>query len=222
MRLLNLKQKRMKNKLNFVSQNFYKFSSDDTVRLPILDALRSENWMEKICENRVNTLSLRTANTYLHKDPKYKIFYDWILECLRQVHFDLGVYSQRLDLTQCWSNRTLKGQNLHPHTHPNSFISGIYYLNSCSTPTQFAFESIWYNKWKHLPISLVRQESKLMTYVNVNSNAGDLVIFPSSILHRVDTHNTDEERYTISFNSFPSGQIGNEDELNKVTLDIRG
>ena len=107
MRLPNLKLKRMKNKLNFVSQNFYKFSSDDTVRLPILDALRSENWMEKICENRVNTLSLRTANTYLHKDPKYKIFYDWILECLRQVHFDLGVYSQRLDLTQCWSNRTL-------------------------------------------------------------------------------------------------------------------
>ena len=212
----------MKNNLSVASLNFYKFTSDDNVRLPILDALRSENWMEKICENRVNTLSLRTANTYLHKDPKYKIFYDWVLECLRQVHSDLGVYSERLDLTQCWSNRTLKGQNLHPHIHPNSFISGIYYLNSCSTPTQFAFESIWYNKWKHLPISLVRQESKLMTYVNVNSNAGDLVIFPSSILHRVDTHNTDEERYTISFNSFPSGQIGKEYSLTKVKINIGG
>ena len=209
------------NHLNFVSQNFYKFTSDDNVYLPILDALRSENWIQKKTRNKVNDLlSLRTANTYLHKDPKYKIFYDWVIECLGQVHFDLRIYSERLDLTQCWSNRTLKGQSLHPHTHPNSFISGIYYLNSCSTPTQFAFESIWYNKWKDIPISLVGQQSKLMTYVDVDSNAGDLVIFPSSILHRVDTHNTDEERYTISFNCFPSGQIGVESDITKLKFSI--
>ena len=43
--------------------------------------------------------------------------------------------------------------------------------------------------------------------------AGDMVIFPSSLNHGVDINRSDDIRYTISFNAFPSGRIGNLDDL---------
>ena len=45
-----------------------------------------------------------------------------------------------------------------------------------------------------------------------------MVIFPSSLNHAVDINRSDDIRYTISFNAFPSGRIGIFNDL--IGMDI--
>ncbi len=215
--------------------NFYRFTSDSNVISTTLDAVKSEDWLNEGGELKVETEpgdeyikvqpwklpKSSTTNTQLHKDSKYSLFHNWVIDCLEQVHDDLKLYCDRLDLTQSWANRLTKGQYVHEHTHPNSFISGIYYLTSTDTPTQFAFKNIWYEGWDKPPISLKGDESKIYHSVYTDSNAGDLILFPSTVLHRVDEHKTDDERYTISFNTFPSGTIGDFNDLTGVNVKIK-
>ena len=54
-----------------------------------------------------------------------------------------------------------------------------------------------------------------------DSVAGKLILFPSSILHMVQPHNSFTNRYTISFNAFPSGKIGNMNFLTGLDIDIK-
>ena len=55
-----------------------------------------------------------------------------------------------------------------------------------------------------------------------DSVGGKLILFPSSIIHLVEPHNSfTSDRYTISFNAFPSGKIGNMNFLTGLDIDIR-
>ena len=37
---------------------------------------------------------------------------------------------------------------------------------------------------------------------------GDLILFPSWVPHYVDKNNTDKERISLAFNTFPIGEMG--------------
>ncbi len=49
------------------------------------------------------------------------------------------------------------------------------------------------------------------------ASAGDLVIFPSSIPHWVPVNTTDENRVSISFNTFPKIPFGGLDNTTRLT-----
>ena len=50
--------------------------------------------------------------------------------------------------------------------------------------------------------------------------AGKLILFPSNIVHMVPENSSTSNRYTISFNAFPSGQIGDMNALYGLNIDI--
>ena len=42
-----------------------------------------------------------------------------------------------------------------------------------------------------------------------NVSTGDLILFPSWVTHSVDVNETEVNRISLSFNTFPVGEIGN-------------
>ena len=52
-----------------------------------------------------------------------------------------------------------------------------------------------------------------------NVKEGDLIIFPSWVRHSVSLNETkNRERISLSFNTFPIGEIGNYDNVTHVKL----
>lgn len=115
-------------------------------------------------------------------------------------------------LSRSWATKTCKGEASHFHDHKNSMFSGVLYLSDAqeettapiefsdrhSGNTSFLIQPTEYNELNSLEWKLLPQKNMI-------------IFFPSNMLHRIGTHNGEEERYSISFNFFPVGQYGIED-----------
>ena len=158
----------------------------------------------------------RSDDSYLLRKEEFKNIKNFLGESVQKYTKGILNSDQRLVITQCWANRNPKGSNHHEHVHPNSIISGVMYfqINEKSPPIQFSKE---------------RQDGiKLdpIKYNNYNSETfmlpckpGELIMFPSSLKHSVPTNQSEEERISVSFNTFCIDIIGSEHSL--THLDIR-
>jgi uncharacterized protein (TIGR02466 family) len=120
-----------------------------------------------------------------------------------------------LRITQSWLNYTESGRSHHRHTHPNSYISGVFYFNADPE-----LDRIYFLKEDYKQILVNPQ-----TFNHWNSTSwwlpvgtGDLLIFPSSLMHMVDNTVSKETRISLSFNTFPVGMIGNETNADALHL----
>jgi uncharacterized protein (TIGR02466 family) len=118
-------------------------------------------------------------------------------------------------ITQSWINFTEKNQYHHKHSHNNSFISGVFYIN-CDEK----FDKIYFNKRDYERIS-----PKVKEYNVFNSSSwwfsvktGNIILFPSSLEHKVETKETDNTRISLAFNVFIKGKIGDNKRLDELIL----
>jgi uncharacterized protein (TIGR02466 family) len=130
---------------------------------------------------------------------------EWIDGCLAEIHKDLNLECESLITSVAWSTLTNKGQWHHTHRHGFSFASGVLYLNESSAETWFSRESIWSPKYNL--VNLHDPERSTLFYKR-KTDPGTMLVFPSRLQHSVTEHDREEPRRSISFNSFPSGQIG--------------
>lgn len=121
----------------------------------------------------------------------------------------------RLRLTQSWLNWTAPGQYHHKHAHPNSLISGVYYVNADKEKDKIFFYKDAYQQLKFPPVEWNSYNSESWWY---SVGSGDLVLFPSSLTHMVQTVGGEDTRVSLAFNTFPVGYIGDEDELTALHL----
>lgn len=122
----------------------------------------------------------------------------------------------RLKITQSWLNWTKPGQYHHKHAHPNSLISGCYYVNANKETDKIFFYRDGYKQIKFPPIewNLYNSDS---WWFSVGNN--DLILFPSSLTHMVQPVDSDDTRISLAFNTFPIGIIGDENELTALRLE---
>jgi len=158
----------------------------------------------------------RSDDSYLLRQEKLKNIKNFLGESVNKFTTDVLNSKQRLVITQCWANRNPKGSKHHEHVHPNSIISGVMYfqINEKLPPIQFA-------KTNQAGIKLNPEK-----YNHVNSESfmlpckpGELILFPSSLKHSVPINQGDEDRISISFNTFSIDILGSEQSL--THLDIR-
>ena len=118
-------------------------------------------------------------------------------------------------ITQSWLNYTDKDQYHHKHSHPNSLVSGVLYINSDEK-----FDKIKFFKSGYERIDLEVKEFNLFNSGNwfFTVKTGDIVLFPSSLTHMVETKEGDNTRISLAFNVFIKGKIGNSISLNEITL----
>ena len=109
-------------------------------------------------------------------------------------------------ITQSWLNFTKPNEYHHHHSHPNSYISGVFYIDAIKD-----VDKIKFYKWRHEP-----HELEMAQYNIFNSRSwsysvekGDIILFPSSLMHGVDNKKGIGTRISLSFNVFFKGKIGN-------------
>jgi len=119
-------------------------------------------------------------------------------------------------ITQSWLNYTETNQYHHKHEHPNSLVSGVFYIN-CDEQ----FDKIKF--YKKDIYSVIKPEIKEWHLYNSETwwfsvKTGDIILFPSSLTHMVETKQGDNTRISLAFNVFIKGTVGNNKNLTELTL----
>ena len=124
---------------------------------------------------------------------------------------DMGalMFGERLDwsIKEMWVNVLDTGGLQAPHTHANSFVSGVVYL----TPTHPESQTVFMKASGGTEFLFKNEHAKVSPtpfngdrWVSPPPAPGDLVLFPSYLMHGVPA-NQGERRITLSFNAIPHG-----------------
>lgn len=121
----------------------------------------------------------------------------------------------KIFLTQSWVNYTKPGQFHHQHNHPNSFLSGVVYVKTNNDKILFCRDR--YEQVKLKPQEFNWYNSDTWWF---DVNAGDIMIFPSYLTHRVPEVEEDgHERVSIAFNTFVQS-VGDKEEMTALHLEV--
>ena len=130
-----------------------------------------------------------------------------------------SVYAPKNDVelyfTQSWANYTKPGEYHHKHEHPNSFVSGVFYVNADKEKDKIYFYKNGYQQLK-LPTENYNLYNSDSWWFEVGTC--DLVLFPSSLTHMVQTTQSEDTRVSIAFNTFLKGYVGEDIELTGLHL----
>lgn len=166
--------------------------------------------------NRGNTTS--EVTTVLDQPPMRR-FRTWVQAQVD--HFFKEVYSPantdlRLRITQSWTNHTQGRQYHHKHTHPNSLISGVFYVRSRDDHDRIFFFHEPHKTLK-IPAGDFNAYNSESWWLEARQNC--LLLFPSHLSHMVEALPEDADtRISLSFNTFPVGDMGGEYELTLLHL----
>jgi uncharacterized protein (TIGR02466 family) len=111
----------------------------------------------------------------------------------------LSIGCDDLEITGCWANIYSARATHGIHSHPNNFLSGVYYVK-----TQPGADTINFHD-PRLQTGIIRPPVTKLTAENtdqvvVRVQDGLLLLFPSFLQHSVDANQSDARRISISFN----------------------
>ena len=102
-------------------------------------------------------------------------------------------------ITNMWAIINKKGASNARHTHPNSYLSAVYYIKAPKHCGDILFFDPRSAKVNRKPPTTKSNELN-SEEVNITPQDGMLVFFPSYLHHGVDENKSDKERIIISFN----------------------
>jgi len=154
-------------------------------------AVFEKKGMERIAAFCEQTVNLHFIQTFAPKNPNLK-----------------------LRITQSWANYTETDQWHHRHSHANSVLSGVFYVQTHEETDKIVFYR------QNAPFSVTPKD-----FNSWNSTSwwwptppNTLLLFPSTLEHSVDVKQTTGTRISISFNTFFVGDIGEENDLTHLRL----
>ena len=160
--------------------------------------------------------NFRSDDSYLLRNEEFKDIKNFLGEAINKFTTNVLNTKQRLVITQCWANRNPKGSKHHEHVHPNSIVSGVMYFQINEKLPPISFTKDRQDGMKLNPEKYNHMNSE--TFM-LPCKPGELILFPSSLRHSVPTNHSEEDRISVSFNTFCIDAIGSEQSL--THLDIR-
>lgn len=170
----------------------------------------------KMIKNQSNLIS---ENLYLFDDPELESVKVAVHQALDMYASEVMGITQKLYVTQSWSLLNHPNVGMHGHSHSNSIVSGSLYF--CDMPTPVA-SMIFDRHTTYQQLELVPEEDKrniFNTPLNiVTPEKGEIVLFSSSLQHLVEPNNSNKPRYSIAFNTFIKGKLGNFRDVSELNL----
>ena len=122
-----------------------------------------------------------------------------ILSTAKTVLRFLKVGYDAVEITGCWANINSTGASHAIHSHPNNFLSGVYYVQ-----TQPGADTVNFHDPRP-QTGIIRPPITELTAQNtdqvvVKASKGTLLMFPAYLWHSVARNESDELRISISFN----------------------
>lgn len=120
-----------------------------------------------------------------------------------------------LEITQSWVNYTHPGEYHHRHDHPNSVVSGVFYIDVDDNNDSIFFFNREYRQLQIFPkeFNIFNSDSWSLPV-----KTGELILFPSSLPHMVTITKSNKVRTSLAFNTFLRGDIGNIDGLTNLEI----
>ncbi len=139
------------------------------------------------------------SNQQLHKCEEVIDLVSGILTTAKTVLRFLKVSYDAVEITGCWANVNSTGASHAVHSHPNNFLSGVYYVQ-----TQPGADTVNFHDPRP-QTSIIRPPVTELTAQNtdqvvVQVSKGTLLMFPAYLWHSVARNESDELRISISFN----------------------
>lgn len=178
----------------------YEFQSENSLVTEVLADLKQKQFTQY---NSQNNTSGYFANYY---HPGLFDFFERSIAEVQEIYYKENI---SFPIVDCWANKYVASQSLGLHTHSNGFISGVYYLNSLQTgSTCFTMPNPWSHEDPYKTLTIYKNEDKII--YEVFPSEGTLLLFPSQLKHYININKDIKQvKYSISFNAFPSGDVGN-------------
>jgi uncharacterized protein (TIGR02466 family) len=105
----------------------------------------------------------------------------------------------KIVLDNYWINSNNKNDYNLIHNHPNSNISGVYYISVPKLSGRLVFKNPDLTKMYGNNFNCFNDANFFSTYF-VNVEEGDLYLFTSETLHYVEPNKSEKERVSVAFN----------------------
>ena len=168
-------------------------------------------------ETRSNDGNTTSVDNYLLKSKEMKRIAAFIDKSVQDYFQEVYAPKHKVKpyVTQSWSNYTNKGQYHHKHAHPNSFISGVFYVAADPEKDRIFFYKDGYQQIKVTTEDWNQWNSDSWWFP---VETGKIVLFPSNLTHMVETVQSENIRISIAFNTFLEGVVGDNKTLTELLL----
>jgi hypothetical protein len=121
-----------------------------------------------------------------------------IAKCLLDYTSTLKHNVQGIKIVSSWANKLEQKEHIQPHSHSNAYVCGVIHL---STGGDLMFRKPDIADMFTLVSEYEKHDDM---FFKIPAFAGQLVLFPSKIIHSVLSHNNAFSRYSIAFNTWPT------------------
>ncbi len=145
-----------------------------------------------------NDLSLQTDHDF-HEEPAFQELQPFLDAAASKVLDFLDVEHAGFHVTGAWVNISAARLRHHEHTHPNNYLSAVYYI---ATPE--GGDVINFHDPRAQAVVITPKLKKITpvngSVVNLGVKSGRLIIFPSWVRHSVDPNAGSQERISLAIN----------------------
>jgi uncharacterized protein (TIGR02466 family) len=135
----------------------------------------------------------------LHERPDLAALMDAIRAAAETVLDHLRVVHAGIRITGCWANINAPGARHPLHSHPNNYLSGVYYVRTYDGADTINFHD------SRPQAGVIRPPVRELTAENadqvvVKVEDGTLLLFPAWLQHSVDPNRSGRVRISLGFN----------------------
>ncbi|MFQ6022779.1 MAG: 2OG-Fe(II) oxygenase family protein [Acidiferrobacterales bacterium] len=164
----------------------------------------NEKIRNKLKELTADKPSLEPGNKWqteqeLHKLEEFRQLNAFIHVATKGVLDFLKIVYDDFEITGCWANISAAQTGHVPHTHPNNYLSGVYYVQADNGANTITFDDPRPQTYIIKP-SVSEQGPANSRSAVMTVEEGTLVMFPAWLLHSVEPNMSDRERISVSFN----------------------
>ena len=181
---------------------------------------RELNFVEKQKSKCVkNVGNTNTKDSYILNNKPFENIKTFLNNCCNEYLNTIICPKEKninLYITQSWLNYTTENQSHHHHSPPNSVVSGVLYFDCDKEKDKITFSS---------PLNAKQIQPEIGNYNIWNSDrwwldlqTGEILLFPSSLMHQVETKVGTNTRISLAFNTFYKGSLGSDAELTQLIL----
>lgn len=160
----------------------------------------------------------QTNNTHLLDLPQFQSLRNEILPLLNSFMRDILRIDGDTHITQSWANRNEPGQSHHEHSHPNSFVSAVFYLQAPEGSSITFHRSTNNNTYTMMPAKLEGDNGYTSPTIEMPVETNDFIMFPSYLIHSVGPNAFEVDRWSLALNCVTSNVIGHETKLNELRI----
>jgi uncharacterized protein (TIGR02466 family) len=166
-----------------------------------------------------HSISLTIDHAVLEK-PELATVKEFLMQQINHYMFEVMRVSDEVTfhISRSWFVKSLIGNYVRRHNHPNSILSGVLYFKTskdCGNLMLYDDNSSMFGSMQFGYSSLTPLNS---SHVSIPPTEGNLVMFPSRVLHEISVNQSYEPRYSLAFDVWVTGNMGGNTDVTKLSL----